>query len=663
VKAILLPGATALLLALAGALGLGPVLGGAGGAVTIVDVSPSCEPLDEPPGDALLCSDSRLGQALEDAVRRGAKRIRFLTDGCDLSGAPPKPPPVPVDVTLLPRRDDLMVLSLRAPDRIPVGTDFAVEVVVGRTRGRDAPPAAAAVTVFRDGERVGSPVAVRLERGQTARALVRDRVDREGVVRYRAVLEDPVGDPADDAIESLVRVGEKPLVVVVGGAFDAPGLEVRPVPAAQALSAPFDAADAIVVLALPDAPAQEKIADAVRAGAGLVLVGGRGVAGGPLEKVLPLTDAPPEGRATVLLLDVSGSMHERMGALAEATEKLLRAFRPDDRVAFVLFSDHVDVIPWQRVANARIDLRARRGAGNTLLDPALLEAERLLREAKGYPRLFVVSDGEWKDADAALAQRLAAMAGIHRAALFVKEDVKPASKALFPVTLTEKEDLAGALERLEDAANDRTVAAAEATVAPAPAWLDGAVPPSDAYRDFVRLYPRGVGETVVLAAGEIPVAAAWRPGGKVVLSAAANVDVAALVRAVLRDAGGVRLRAWRDGDEIVAEASGSGGVPFVFDGVTVPARPVGPERWRATARRATRVQCGAATVLVEQVDAEFAGLSNRPDIAAAIAASSGGTLVGEGGRGGEGARAAAVFVTLLLAAALVVVSAWRRRRA
>ncbi len=660
---MLLPGATALLLSLAGALGLGPILGGAGGTVTVLDVSASCEALDDPPEGAILCRDSRLGLALKEAERGGAKRILLLTDACDLSGEAPAPPLVPVDVTLLKRRDDLKVLRLRAPDRIPVGTDFGVEVVLGRTEGRDAPAVTAAVTLFRDGERVGSPRASALERGQTARILIRDRVDREGVVLYRAVLDDALGDPADDTLECLVRIGERPLVVSIGEPLDLPGFDVKTVAAAEASSAPFEAADAILVRALPDVPAQERIAEAVRAGTGLVVIGGRGVAGGPLERVLPLTDAPPEGRATVLLLDVSGSMHERMDALAEATEKLLRCFRPDDRVAFVLFSDRVDAIPWQRTADARIDLRARRGEGNTLLEPALAAAERMLGEAKGHRRLFVVSDGEWKDSGPVLAQRLAAMAGIHRAALFVQEDVKPESKVLFPVSLTERDDLALALKRLEDTADDRTVIATEATAAPPPAWLEGAVPPAGAYRDFVRLYPRGVGETIVLAFGEIPVVAAWRPGGKVVLSAPSPVDAKALVRAVLKDTGGVRLRAWRDGDEVVAEASGSAGAPFVFDGVTVPARPVGPGRWRATARRATRVACGGATVLVEQIDAELLGLRNRPDIAAAIVASSGGTLVEEGGRGGQGAPGVAVFLTLLLAAVLVVVSAWRRRKA
>ncbi|HEX5030770.1 MAG TPA: hypothetical protein VFX78_04870, partial [Candidatus Eisenbacteria bacterium] len=77
-----------------------------------------------------------------------------------------------MDVALLDRRDDVLVLEVRTPARIPVGTDFAVEVVVGRTRGPERPAVTAAVALFRDGERVGSPAAVRLERGGTARVLV-----------------------------------------------------------------------------------------------------------------------------------------------------------------------------------------------------------------------------------------------------------------------------------------------------------------------------------------------------------------------------------------------------------------------------------------------------------------------------------------------------------
>jgi von Willebrand factor type A domain len=662
-KGVALPGALALLLAVAGAIGLGPGSGGAGGTRVVVDLSASAEPPDPIPGGAILCRDGRLGAAVREAAAEGATRIRLYTDGC--WSVPPEPPRIPVDVLLLPRRDNLTVLEVRTPSRIPVGTDFAVEIVVGRTRGPERPPVTAAVTLLRDGERVGAPAAVRLERGATARVLVRDRVDREGLVRYSATVEDPVGPREDDRMGAVARIGERPLVLSIGGPLDVPGMEVVEL-SATAEVVP-DVPDAIVLRGTPFDPS---VAEAVRLGAGLVMIGGSGVAGSPVEKVLPLTDRPPEGRAIVLLLDVSGSMDPLLRELGDATEELLSHFAPDDRVAFVAFRHYVvSASPWQRAAGARPQLPAR-GDGNTLLLPALDAAERLLAEAKGERRLFVISDGKWGDRTSPdLARKLAAFGGMHSAALFVEEDVPLESKALFPVSLTAKDDLAAALKKLEDAAKDRTVASADATRSPAPLWLEEAVPLAGTYRDFPRLYPRGVGETVVLSAGGIPVVAAWRPGGKVVMSATAQVDLAALVRAVLKDTGGIRLRAWREGDGVVAEATGGAGAPFVFGDVSVPARPAGPDRWRATlprVRTAVEVTCGGAIALVPLQGP--IGLGNRRDIAASIAASSGGRVVEERGAGGEeeeeakGPRAAAVWATLLVAALLVTVSAWRRRR-
>jgi hypothetical protein len=668
-KGIWAPGAVSALLALLGAAGIGPPAGGEFPAV-VVDTSPSCEAPPLPPG-AVPCPDSRLGAALFEAARGDPPRIRLYTDGCDLSGRAPEPPPIPVDVTLLPRSDHLRLLRVRAADRIPKGLDFAVEIVVGRTAGRPRAPVVAAVDLYRDGERVGAgPTLVRMERGATARVLVRDRVGREGVVRYRALVADASGQVPGDGADALARIGEEPLVLAVGGPLAAPGMRVVEVAPAEVLAAPLDLADAVLVRALPDAAGQERIADAVRTGAGLVLLGGGGVGGRPLEPVLPLTDAPPQGRAALLLLDFSGSMQELKESLLDAVGRLLQTFAPDDRVAFVAFRDRpVAGSPWQRAADARWDLRALAPHGNTRLLPALREAERLLAEAQGEPRLFVVSDGKWGDRDdPELARLLHGLGAVHRAALFVRDDVPAEAKALFPVSVTEREDLAAALERLEAAAEDRTVAAADAAQLPAPAWLEGAVPAAGTYHEFVRLYPRRVGESVVLAARGIPVAAAWRPGGKVVMAAPEGVDAAPLVRAVLRDTGGVRLDAWRDGDGLVAQANGSGGAAFVVAGATVPARPVARDRFRARVPRAPAgeivVSCGGATRIVPGAGArELVGLGNRPDIAAAIARASGGALVEEGGAGGEERTRPAAFVTLLLAAALVVLSAWRRRGA
>jgi len=674
-KGIWAPAAAAVLLALLGAAGLGPPGGAGRAALNVVDLSASCEPPDPMPRGALTFRDSRIGAALLEGAARNPPRLRLFTDGCDVSGQAPNPPGIPVDVVLRPRRDNLAVLRVRAPERVPVGVAFAVEIVTGRTAGPARPAVATTVTLYRDGERIGtSGVRVRLERGAKSRVLVRDRVDAEGVVRYRAVVADPVGDPADDALEAQVRVGERPLVVAIGAPLAAPGLDVVQIASAEAGAwlerARLDAIDAMILEGpLPDAPAQARIVEAVRAGSGLVLLGGAGVADRPLEQVLPLTDAPPEGRAALLLLDISGSMKDRMEELVRATHRLLDKFAPDDLVAYVAFRDKpVATTPWSRVRETRWNLHELGPHGNTVLEPALAQAERLLAEVPGHRRLFVVSDGLWGDrANEALARRLAELGGVYRAAVFVDDEPPPEARALFPVSVLAKDDLGAALERLEDEADDRTVRAAEATTAPAPDWLAGAVPAAGSYGGFPRLYPRRVGERIVLAAGEIPLVGAWRPAGKVVVAAPAGVDAAALVRAVLRDSGGVRLRAWREGYGLVAEARGAGGAPVTLEGAPLPTRPAGPDRVRAVAARVPaevlRVACGTATVLVPAATArELAGLTNRPGIAAAIASSSGGALVEAGAPLPEAPGKAAVSVTLLVAALLVLMSAWIRRR-
>jgi hypothetical protein len=73
--------------------------------------------------------------------------------------------------------------------------------------------------------------------------------------------------------------------------------------------------------------------------------------------------------------------------------------------------------------------------------------------------------------------------------------------------------------------------------------------------------------------------------------------------------------------------------------------------------------CGAAVALVPAATGlELAGLTNRRDIAAAIASRSGGKLYDTMPPPERAAARPAVFATLLAAALLVLVSALRRRR-
>jgi Mg-chelatase subunit ChlD len=587
---------------------------------------------------------------------------------------------VPVDVVLRPRRDDVGILAVEVPDRIQPGADFFVELSVGRTAGPAADPISFSVSLLRDGARVGQPRTLRLERRQTRRVRIRDRVDEERLVRYRALLDAPVGDPANDMREAVARIGDRPLVLAVGAPVPAAaGFRVEALGPAEAEAYLADPAvrarvDAILVRGSLPERAQARVAAAVRTGAGLVALGGTGYQGGPLEPLLPLTETPPEGRAALLLLDFSGSMQERKAELLGAVERLKDHFAPTDRVAFVAFRDvPVQRAPWTPAADARWDLRGLRPHGNTLLGPALRDAERMLGEVRGARRrLLVVSDGEWKDPELpSLRRRIEALegAGIHAAALFVQDDVDPAARALFPVSVDAgTKDLGEGLLRLEDGADDRTVKEAHAAAGDVPAWLKGAVPPAGSYGGFPRLYPRDAGEKVALRDGPVPLVGAWRKVGKVVVAAPADerVDAAALLRACLRETRGIRLTARREGVGLVVEARGAAGAPFRIDGVEVPARPAGPDRWRARVARvgagAVQVACGDAVLLVPPAVArELAGLTNRPDIARDIARRSGGRIyVHE--EAAPRAPAPAVYVTLLAAALLVLGSAWWRRR-
>ena len=391
--------------------------------------------------------------------------------------------------------------------------------------------------------------------------------------------------------------------------------------------------------------------------------------------MLPLTETPPEGRAALLLLDFSGSMQERKAELLDAVERLKEHFAPTDRVSFLAFRDvAVQRAPWTTVADARWDLRLLRPHGNTLLWPALQEAERMLGHVRGARRrVLVVSDGEWGDLDDPKLRRLIAAlesAGIRMAALFVQEDVDPAARELFPVSLQAgADDLGAALLRLEDGAEDRTVREARAVLGNVPAWLAGAVPPPGVYRGFPRLYPRDAGEKIALRDGLIPLVGAWRRVGKVVVAAPADdrVDVGALLRACLREARGIRLTARRVGRGLRVEARGGAGAPFVIGGVEVAARPAGPDRWRAQVARvvagAVQVACGDALLLVPPAAArELAGVTNCPRIAGDIARRTGGRLYEEAPPAAPAPAAPAVYVTLLAAALLVLASAWWRRR-
>jgi len=630
--------AAAAALALAGAAGWGLAAGPDEPAVVLVDASPSCA--------ASAIEGARTfdhGDLLRAVREAGGQRVVLHTDGCDTTGKKPVDPGFPVDVVPAPRRDHARLLALVAPDRCGVGDRVGIRVTVGRTAGPEAPPRAVRVALSRDGRRIGRERVVELERGARRTLTFVDSVGEPGIVRYEARIE---GGPGGRS--AFLLVGGAPLVGVVGDPPEWEGFtfeRARP-------GRPYDAW--LVRGDVRDPALRSALEAAVRGGAGLLA---QGAADAPL---LPLTEHPPEGRAVVVLLDVSGSMDPHLAALRQGFFELCASLDPADRVALVRFRGGVvDTEGWRDAGAAAALWTTPVARGSTRIGPAITRAAELLAAAKArHRRLYVVSDGEWKDRG-----EIDGLPDVHRAALFVTDHPPPESRALFPLHARGADALAAALVELEKAAPDRFVRdEVEARRVDVPGWLRGALPDRGPYRDFPRLYPKGIDERIALAAGDVPLVAAREEGGRIVQSV---VAAPALLRACLA-ANDVRLRAWREGRALHLEAEGGGGADF-----EVPAHGRAPARARARGLYGATLDpappgplvvsyAGARAAVPALEDAERAGLFPDEAWARELARVSGGSW--GAAEASNPRRGRAVHATLLAAALLVLAAAWFRRR-
>jgi hypothetical protein len=390
----------------------------------------------------------------------------------------------------------------------------------------------------------------------------------------------------------------------------------------------------------------------VRAGAGLLALG---ASDAPL---LPLTENPPEGRAAVVLLDISGSMEPHLAALRQGFFELCARMDPADRIALVRFRGGVvDATGWVDAADGASLWTTPVARGATELGPAIAAANRLLLEAEArHRRIYVVSDGQWEEGVTA--------PDLHRAALFVTDDPPKHALDLFPIHARGAVVLTTALRKLEEEAPDRWVRdTVSAQVSDPFGWLRGALAARDFAR-FPRLYPKGADERVALASGEIPIVAARIEGGRIVQAAAPAAAGEAMLRACIAEQG-TGLRAWRVGRGLEIEARGGSGAAFSVDERSVPARVRGPDRWGASLASVPaaelRVTRAGATVTVPALaDAEERGLFPDEEFARALARVSGGRFNPPDASNPQ--RSVAVYATLLGAAVLILASAWLRRR-
>ena len=689
----LAPPGAALILALVTASGVAPRTAREGtGVLVAVDASPSCEPLEPMPAGALRDEAPDLAALLaRAAAAAGSRRVLLYTDGCDARGMPAVPEGVTFDVGLRPRRDNVGVIALRVPDRVGVSESFALGITVGRTAGEASGDRTVAVGIWRDGLRVGpAALPIDLARGETRTVRVVDRVDGPGLVHYRVTLEGDPGPAEDDAAERWVRVGEEPVVLVVGEAPALPGcvrIDLQPAQAALWLADARrrEGADAIVLAApLLGREAQSAVAGLVDEGAGMIVLAPDGLDGGPLATILPLTERPPEGRALLVLLDYSGSMAPHIDALQAAVQRLRARFAPRDEVAAIAFRDSIVFeTAWSATVDASWPMREHRPYGNTRLGPALLAArDKLAGVGARTRRVFVVSDGRWGDLEeggrAALVAGCESLTagGADLAALFVGRETPAEARALFPRTIESDADLTAALLELEDDAPDRLLRGpVQAVASAAPEWLGEGLT-AGPYTDVRILFPRGAGERIFLRAGDRPLAAALESGGRVIqiapaagTNAALGAALPRLVRAVARPRAGGRIEVDREAGGLRVVGIGPSVADFVVAGRPLPARPTGFARREALLEDPPVapfvIGWGDERRIVPHAEAaDLAGLHSRPRIAAAIAAASGGRFYDVGQVPVLGDAPRPFPAGLLLPALLCLLfAAWARRGA
>ena len=107
-----------------------------------------------------------------------------------------------------------------------------------------------------------------------------------------------------------------------------------------------------------------------------------------------LTDDPPEGRAVVLQVDVSGSMEKHLPAIRSGFLSLASRLAPNDQVALILFRDQVVYeSSWVDATQAHTLWKSVPARGNTLLAPAARRVRDPVEHGRdGEGRAFGVGD-------------------------------------------------------------------------------------------------------------------------------------------------------------------------------------------------------------------------------------------------------------------------------
>lgn len=326
---------------------------------------------------------------------------------------------------------EVFVRSVTVPREVRVNESHEFGVVVAATDQRRA-----TVTVFRDGEYYGEDD-VLLGPGDNV-VTFQGVFEEEGIHRYNVTVSSP-GDPVaiNNEYEALVRVTGEPSILYVSSepaapvlqALDNQGITTVAITTEQmpATVGGLVTYDAVILDNVPaydmSLPRMEALERYVRdTGGGLVMLGGDASfgAGGyyqtPIERAMPVDmDVTSTMRipslSMVFVIDKSGSMgavevsgDSKLDLVKEAVVSAVEIMNPFYTVGLIAFdADWEWTVPITRAGErAEIveDLARLESGGGTVLDGALEEALRSLREQEAAVKhLVVLSDGLTNDSD------------------------------------------------------------------------------------------------------------------------------------------------------------------------------------------------------------------------------------------------------------------------
>ncbi|MCW3061495.1 MAG: von Willebrand factor type [Capsulimonas sp.] len=383
-----------------------------------------------------------------------AKKIVLLSDGNETAGDVQALTPslaashilvdvadvFPPDKSLPP---EALVRPLALVSRVAVRAPFAIPVHVWSSQAQ-----AATLTLRGDGKVVSRRV-VRLPAGDSLWEFT-ETMARPGSRRFRVTLsaahdtmaannEVYGGIRANGSLRVLYLTADRAAGSEMRGLLSRGGVEVV---IRSPGSAPMDVSDLSqfdgvivgdVMAEQLGAPAMLAIHNAVHDdGVGLGMIGGeRGFAGGgyagtPLDAALPVEmdrkgDLRTPPAAIVVALDASGSMArledgvQKLQLGAKAAVELMRALKPDDRVAVTIVRENTQIVlPLQAAANTKpleesIDALSA-GGGGIYCRTALEDAYTILRTSNAPVRHVILvadtADSEQPEGSIELARRM-----------------------------------------------------------------------------------------------------------------------------------------------------------------------------------------------------------------------------------------------------------------